>query len=48
MNDTFKILTTEVSEKGYSYEKDSHDIYFNDIRRTAPEKLRTLIRVKIK
>lgn len=32
---------------GYKYELDSHDVYFNDIRRTPEKKLKTLMRVII-
>ena len=47
MEETFTILKENLKGLGYEYEKDSHDIYFNDVRKTDPEKLKTLIRVKI-
>ena len=48
MDDSFDVLKKHVIEKGYKPATDSHDVYFNDIRRTAPEKLKTLIRITIK
>ena len=47
MERTFDLLKTDMTERGYEFEKDSHDIYFNDPRRVPPEKLKTLIRVRI-
>jgi hypothetical protein len=47
MERTFDLLKTDVAKRGYEWEKDSHDIYFNDVRRVPPEKLKTLIRVRI-
>jgi hypothetical protein len=47
MDAAFGRVKRKILESGYQPEPDSHDIYFNDIRRTAPEKLRTLMRVRI-
>ena len=47
MDTAFGRVKQKILESGYQPELDSHDIYFNDIRRTAPEKLRTLMRVRI-
>lgn len=47
MDETFAILKSEMEKLGYDHENDSHDIYFNDSRKVKPEKLKTLIRVKI-
>ena len=47
MEKTFSILKKEVTAMGYDYEKESHDIYFNFPPRTPPEKLKTLIRVRL-
>jgi hypothetical protein len=47
MDTAFERLKQKVLESGYQLELDSHDVYFNDIRHTPPEKLRTLIRVRI-
>lgn len=47
MDQTFEMLKKELALKGYDWEPDSHDIYYNDIRRTPSEKLKTLIRVRI-
>jgi hypothetical protein len=46
MEETFAVLTRHLSAAGYAWEPDSLDVYFNDIRRCAPEKLRTLTRVR--
>ncbi|MBI9051212.1 MAG: GyrI-like domain-containing protein, partial [Anaerolineaceae bacterium] len=47
MDQTFEVLKQELTLQGYDWEPDSHDVYFNDIRRTSEEKLKTLIRVRI-
>jgi hypothetical protein len=47
MERTFDALTSLLSEEGYDREPDSLDVYYNDVRRCAPEKLRTLTRVRI-
>jgi len=47
MDTAFGRLKQKILESGRQPELDSHDIYFNDIRRTAPEKLRTLMRVRV-
>lgn len=47
MERTFGVLTSHLSAEGYDWEPDSLDVYYNDVRRCAPEKLRTLTRVRI-
>jgi hypothetical protein len=47
MEETGNILKREAGKLGYDYEKESHDIYFNFPPRTAPEKLKTLIRMRL-
>ena len=47
MERTFEILKDHLAELDYKWESDSHDVYFNDSRRTSEEKLKTLIRVRI-
>jgi hypothetical protein len=47
MERSFALVKASLSNQGYLSEPDSHDIYFNDVRRTAPEKLRTIIRVRV-
>lgn len=47
MNDTFSLLTAFLKQEGYTFEKDSHDIYLNSIKRAKPENLKVLIRTKI-
>lgn len=47
MEVTFRLLKQELTLQGYDWEPDSHDVYFNDIRRTPAEKLKTLMRVRI-
>ena len=47
MEHTFNILKNHLTKLNYQWESDSHDIYFNDIRRTPEDKLKTLIRVRI-
>ncbi len=47
MEQTFSLLKKYVEEQDYEYEKESHDIYFNDARRISSEKLKTLIRARV-
>jgi hypothetical protein len=47
MERAFETLKRMIGESGYQPDPDSHDVYFNDIRRTPPEKLRTLMRVRV-
>ena len=47
MERTFGILRDHLTKLNYEWEPDSHDVYFNDIRRTPEDKLKTLIRVRI-
>lgn len=47
MENSFNVLKCELAGQGYQWEPDSHDIYFNDSRKTHPEKLKTIIRVRI-
>ncbi|MFH0947641.1 MAG: GyrI-like domain-containing protein [Elusimicrobiota bacterium] len=47
MNETLEILLNFIKSKGYSSMKDTHDIYLNDFRKTKPENLKTIVRLKI-
>jgi len=47
MEDTFHLLKQELTLRGYDWEPDAHDVYFNDIRRTPSDKLKTLMRLRI-
>jgi hypothetical protein len=47
MEATFAKLRKNVAARGYDHETESHDIYFNFPPRTPPEKLKTIIRVKL-
>jgi hypothetical protein len=47
MERSFALVKASLSNQGYQCEPDSHDIYFNDVRHTAPEKLKTIIRVRV-
>jgi len=45
---TIATLHTFISNQGYQLRGKHHEIYLNDLRRTAPEKLKTVIRQPIK
>ncbi len=47
MDEHFNKMVSEIRSQGYDTAPDAHDIYFSDYRRTAPEKLKTLMRIKI-
>jgi hypothetical protein len=47
MERRFDLLKAHLEAEGYEREGDSQDIYFNDARRCPPERLKTLIRVRI-
>ncbi len=47
MEETFNLLKAFLTQNGYQWEPDSHDIYFNNVLKTKPENLKTLIRVRI-
>ena len=47
MEATFTKLKKDITARGYDHETESHDIYFNFPPRTPPEKLKTLIRVRL-
>ncbi len=47
MERTFDALEKHLSNEGYTREPDSLDVYYNDARRSPPEKLRTLTRVRV-
>lgn len=47
MNHTLKIMKEFATKNGLNCDNDTHDIYFNDVRKTKPENLRTIMRVKI-
>lgn len=47
MNTTLIRMTDYLQSMGMEYEQDTHDIYLNDSRKTRPENLRTIMRVRI-
>lgn len=47
MNDTLAIMRTQAGAAGWKTLGDTHDIYLNDMRKTKPENLRVLMRIKI-
>ena len=47
MNDTLKNMISYAEEKQLDYEKDTHDIYLNDVRKTKAENLKTIMRIKV-
>jgi len=46
MNNTLKIMTSFGEEKQLICERETHDIYLNDSRKTRTENLKTIMRVK--
>jgi hypothetical protein len=44
---TIARLHAFISEQGYTIHKKHHELYLSDFRRTAPEKLRTIIRYPV-
>jgi hypothetical protein len=47
MNDTLNNMILFAEEKQLNCEKDTHDIYLNDSRKTKTENLKTIMRVKV-
>ncbi len=47
MNETLAKMAAWASERGLATTQDTHDIYLNDVRKTRPENLRTVMRVQI-
>lgn len=47
MNSTLMKMKDHLDGQGLDCEQDTHDIYLNDLRKTRPENLRTIMRVKI-
>jgi hypothetical protein len=48
-NESFDQMMAYISEKGYTRTSHTHrEIYLNDFRKTAPEKLKTVLRFRIK
>lgn len=45
---TIEKLHTFIKDKGYKLNGKHHEIYLNDVRKTSPEKLKTIIRQPIK
>jgi hypothetical protein len=45
---TIRKLHDFIKEEGYTFNGEHHEIYLSDIRRCAPEKLRTIIRHPVK
>ncbi len=37
-----------IAEKGYTFSGRHHEIYLSDLRKAAPEKLKTIIRQPVK
>ncbi len=47
MNNTLEKMLTFIKEQGYTSERDTHDIYLNDVRKTKTENLKTIMRLPI-
>lgn len=47
MNDTLKSMILFAEEKQLNCERDTHDIYLNDVRKTKTENLKTIMRIKV-
>jgi len=47
MNDTLNNMISFADEKQLNCERDTHDIYLNDSRKTKTENLKTIMRVKV-
>lgn len=47
MNHTLKYMLDFIAEQGYASKQDTHDIYLNDIRKTKPENLKTIMRLPV-
>lgn len=47
MNDTLEIMLSFVKKQGYSSHRETHDIYLNDVRKTKPENLKTIMRLPV-
>jgi hypothetical protein len=47
MNDTLNSMILFAEEKQLNCERDTHDIYLNDSRKTKAENLKTIMRVKV-
>jgi hypothetical protein len=47
MNDTLNCMILFAEEKQFNCERDTHDIYLNDARKTKVENLKTIMRVKV-
>jgi hypothetical protein len=47
MERCFDLLKAHLEDAGLEREGDSQDVYFNDARRSPPERLKTLMRVRI-
>jgi hypothetical protein len=45
---TVEIMDSFVKEQGYEKIGKHHEIYLSDFRRTAPEKLKTVLRHQVK
>ncbi len=47
MNDTLEKMILLAKENNFDYEQYTHDIYLNDSRKTKPENLKTMMRIKV-
>lgn len=47
MNDTLKSMILFAEENQLNCERDTHDIYLNDVRKTKTENLKTIMRIKV-
>jgi hypothetical protein len=47
MNDTLNNMILEAKKNNYKYDQYTHDIYLNDSRKTKPENLKTIMRIKV-
>lgn len=48
MNNTLDKMLTFVKEQGYTSERDTHDIYLNNVLKTKTENLKTIMRLQVK
>ena len=48
MNDTLEDMLSFIKSQGLTSERDTHDIYLNDVRKTKPENLKTIMRLPVK
>lgn len=47
MNDTLNKMLEYINQKGYTSERDTHDIYLNNVKKTRQENLKTIMRLRV-